>query len=282
MIRFLQLVVQNGSFILFLILQTYCIYQVIQYNQRQKDIYIYSSQKWSNSLQSKINTVNNYFSLRKKNDDLAQENANLLTQQLNHQSLLNTIVSIDTNKQNKIDSGLAKYHVLAAKVINNSVSKVNNTMTLDKGSKAGVLPGMGVVGPHGVVGIVTDTSEHFSLVMSLLHTKSKLSVKLKRSHFFGTLSWKGRNPEIVELNDIQKYADLKLNDTIVTSGFSIVFPEGLPIGTVDAFQVEAGGFSYSINVKLFENLSALDHVYLINHLYKSEKNQLENLSTKYE
>jgi rod shape-determining protein MreC len=96
------------------------------------------------------------------------------------------------------------------------------------------------------------------------------------------LVWKGFHPEQLHLEDVQKYADVKAHDTIVTSGYSLVFPEGLPIGRVEAFEIPQGAFTYSIQVSLFQNLNTIEQVYVIGHNYKNEKDQLEKQAEKYE
>ena len=276
MFRVFRLLVQNGSFLLFVCLQLYCLYLIVQYNKNQNQVYLYSKQKWALTIQDKYQSVINYLNLTQKNAEVAAENARLLEKHF---------LQYEQSRYTGLDSTsqlINLYKVIPAVVINNSVTKVNNTITINKGGENGIEPGMGVVTAKGVLGIVTDTTRHYSLVMSLLHTKSKISAKLQRTQFPGTLVWKGFHPEQLHLEDVQKYSDVKAHDTIVTSGYSLVFPEGLPIGRVEAFEIPQGAFTYSIQVSLFQNLNTIEQVYVIGHNYKNEKDQLEKQAEKYE
>ena len=275
MLNALRLIVKNGSIILFICLQIICFYWIIQYNQKQKDVYLYSSQLYANKINTKVQSVSDYFRLQKQNDSLIKENANILTKYL-------TVVSKAYYDTSAILSDSFNYKVFSARVVNNSISRRNNMITLDKGKLDGINVGMGVVTGKGLVGIVTDVSDHFSLVMSLLHTRSRISCKLLRSGFFGTLIWNGKNPDHLQLEDIQRYADVQIGDSVVTSGYSIIFPQNLLIGVVKEFHVEPGAFTYSMDITPTQSFYQLDKVYIINHPYKEEKQLLESKADNYE
>jgi rod shape-determining protein MreC len=275
MLDALRIIVKNGSIILFLVLQLLCLFWIVTYNQKQGEIYFFSLQLAADALEKKVQNVTSYISLRDQISEVREENAALLQKFLNekqHQASLPATADSSDSTTGDLE---ASYRVLAANVINNSISRKNNYLTLDKGGAQGVNPGMAVITSKSIVGIVTDTSRHFSLAMSLLHSNSRISAKLKRSGFFGSLIWKESDPRNLSLEDIQKYADVLVGDTVVTSGFSIIFPEGLPIGIVTSLGTEPGAFTYSIRVRLFESLSSVRSVYLIDNRYKDEKEELE-------
>ena len=126
-----------------------------------------------------------------------------------------------------------EYQIFKANVIKNSLNKADNYITLDRGTTEGIRPEMGVVDANGVVGIVYKTSPHYSLVIPLLNSKSSISCKIVGSDYFGYLKWEGGNSRFAYLKDLPRHAEFNLGDTVVTSGYSTVFPEGVMVGTVD-------------------------------------------------
>ncbi|MDQ3141540.1 MAG: rod shape-determining protein MreC [Bacteroidota bacterium] len=279
MLKALRIIVQNGSIILFLVLQSLCLYWVIRYNQNQQKIYLYSSQKMANAIISRFNNAKGYLNLKTLNQSLLDENARILALQLNKSHVHH---NPNDSSQEFLTIDSLNYKVIACRVINNSVDKRNNWISLNKGGKDGIKPGMGVITSKGIVGVVTDTSHQFSLVMSVLHSKSHLSAKLKRSGFFGPLEWNGRQADLAQLEHIQKYADIRLGDTVVTSGYSLLFPENHIIGTVHLYKINAGSFTFNIDVKLSQTLSNISEVYVISNPFSSQLQKLDRQALEYE
>ncbi len=273
-----KIVIQNGSLVLFIVLQSLCLFWVVKYNQDQQKIYLHSYQLMMGGIQSRYQKLVSYFYLKNQYDSLAVENAKLISNKLNFGG------SLSMQSDSIIETGPNKlvYQVIPARVINNSLNKRNNMITLDKGGKDHVAPGMGVITTRGIVGIVTDTSAHYCLVMSLLHGGTSISARLKSCGFIGSLVWNGRDPSIMSLQAVQKYADVRLRDTVVTSGYSIVFPKNLMIGLVDFYKVEEGSFTYKINVRLNQAMTNLDQVYIISNNNSGEKEELEKRILRYE
>ncbi len=280
MLKVIRAIVKNGSTVLFIILQSVCLYWVVKFNSEQQKIFLYSAQLFTSKIQSKVQDWKSYLYLRKRADSLMKENARILASHFNKHSI-RFFSAIDSAELTTLPQ-MYKYEVIPALVVNNSLERLNNMITLNAGSIKGVKPGMGVVTSKGVVGIVTDTSRHFSLALSLLNQKMRLSAKLKRSGFFGAITWNGQNPKILQLEAIQKYADVRRGDTVVTSGYSIIFPEGLMVGTVEYHKVESGAFTYTIQVVPSEDMANLEAVYIIGHPLKEEKDKLEQKSALYE
>lgn len=275
MLDALRIIVRNGALVLFIVLQIFCFYWIVKYNQRQNQIYLYSSQIYTNSIYSKYQSVLSYFKLKQKNDSIVQENKFLLKK------------SFDNSKVQVLDSLIFQkdsnmYEVIPATVINNSLAKRNNTITLNKGSNDGVSPGMGVITAQGIVGIITDVSEHFSLVLSLLHSKSRISCRIPHCGFIGTLVWDGKDPKVLQLEEIQRYAEIRIGDSIVTSGYSIIFPQNILVGNIKSFNVYPGAFTYTIQVEPSQSFFTLDQVYIVNHPFKSEKELIEKKADQYE
>ena len=170
--------------------------------------------------------------------------------------------------------GLQQYEYISARVVNNSVSRVNNYITLDKGSLQGIQPEMAVMGSNGVVGIVKDVSEHFSTVISLLHSSTKISSKIKKNDYFGSSVWDGDNPQIAKLLDIPSHAQVKVGDTIVTSSYSGIFPRDILVGVVSEIGTSGESFK-EIKLKLATDFQKLSYVYVVRNLLKSERDTLE-------
>ncbi|MBK9109386.1 MAG: rod shape-determining protein MreC [Saprospiraceae bacterium] len=276
--KFTRVIVQHGSLVLFVLLQSLSLLWVVKHNQAQRKIYLHSYQLLATSIQSKINASLNYFSLKSRYDSLAQAHAVLLEKNFNATS--NPSYVYDSLKIKEWSD--ASYKIIPARVINNSLDRRNNMITLDKGGKHGITPGMGVITSKGIVGIVTDTSKHYSLVLSVLHEGTSISARLRRCGFFGPLVWEGRDPASMSLQAIQKYADVRLGDTVVTSGYSVVFPKNLLIGTVSLYRIDQGSFTYEIDVKLSQSMTNIDQVYIIANENKIEKLELEKKMSRYE
>ena len=167
------------------------------------------------------------------------------------------------------------YWTFKAHVIKNSLTLADNYITLDKGSASGVRPDMGVVGAAGVVGIVYRTSPRYSLVIPLLNSKSSVSCKIQGSDYFGYLKWEGDDPCYAYLKDLPRHAEFSLGDTVVTSGFSSVFPQGLMVGTVDDMADSNDGLSYLLKVKLATDFGKLGSVRILARSGQAEQKALE-------
>ena len=169
-------------------------------------------------------------------------------------------------------------NIIQAHVINNTYHRRKNTLTIDKGSKDGVVPDMGVSSPVGIVGIITHVSEHFSLAQSILNTNSRVVVKSKNSDHFGTLIWDGQRIDNLLLTEIPKIAPLSIGDSLVTDGKSTIFPRGWPVGTVTDIKPAKAQDYLEVGVRPYTDMSSLYHVYLIQRPEAQEIRELEILS----
>jgi rod shape-determining protein MreC len=244
---------------------------LIQNNNYQNSKFFNSSNFLVGNLYSTVNNFNEYFHLKEENQILAEQNARL--QSSNVSSFMKVFGRL---VQIKDTTYLQSYVYSSAKVINNSTNKRQNYITLDKGGINGIKPEMGVISSKGVVGIVKNVSGNFSSVMSVLHEKNKLSAKIKKSGYFGSLVWGNNSYRIADLKDIPNHVKLAIGDTIVTSGFSSIFPENILIGTVKEFDLPEGNNFYNIKVEFAEDYKRISHVYIIRSLLKEEKELLES------
>jgi rod shape-determining protein MreC len=257
-------------FIFFLLLETLCVYLIVRNNNFQRASLTNSTNKVVAEVNTLISSVTEYINLRATNDALSRENAALKT-------LLPDVFYIDSALTRiSRDSTLhQQYSFLTAKVISNSVNRRNNYLTLNKGSLQGVRPEMGVICSDGIVGIVKDTSEHYCSVISFLHKDSRISARIRKSGYIGSLVWDGIDETHGSLKDIAKHVKVEKGDTIVTSSFSALFPEGIMIGTVDEVNADSGDNFQDISVKLSTPFGNLTYVFIVSNLMKEEQRALE-------
>ncbi len=262
----LRFIIQYQFFLLFLLLETISISLIIRHNQYPHVEYINFLQQWQASVNKKLNQISQYIRLREINEQLTIEN-----EKLKNQLVYYTSQTKFQNQQNI----LVPYEYIIARVIDNSVNKPYNYIMLDRGKADGVEPQMAVIAPDGLVGMIEAVSDHYAIVIPLLNKKFKVSAKFKKSHYFGSFEWSGTHYLKGYLNDIPLHVSFNKGDTIVTSGFSKIFPEGILIGTVDDFSASTGTF-YQITVKLSTDFKRLHYVYIIKDFTRKEKQELEN------
>jgi rod shape-determining protein MreC len=248
---------------------------IFNYNDFQKAKYLNSSSRITGSIYNSFSSVIKYFELARINNELASENA-----------ALRTVLEAQPDFVNVEDSLFAshvgpdsKYRFVSARVINNSVNKAFNYITLNKGRDDGIQPDQGIISSDGVVGVVINVSKSYSLGLSVLNQRWGISAKLKNSGFFGSLLWNGDDFRYANLMEIPFHVVLSAGDTIVTSGYSSIFPEGVMVGTIESFEQPSGENYYNIKVKLSTNFKALSHVEVIQNLDKAEINELEEAAT---
>lgn len=268
MYNVIQLLIRFGPHILFVAVEVLCFYLIINYNTTQKEIYLNSSQILAGKVYNTRAYLNNFFHLRAQNDSLKLENTNLI------ENLI--VINYSLDRINEMDTIHFKYSLIPANVINKTFDKRNNYITFDQGSKTGVKPGMGVISPNkGIVGIVRNVSTHFSHVSSLLHSQTKISCSVKNRNSFGTLVWKDMDPSKMSLLGVPKHEKISEGDTVITSGYSTIFPKGILVGVIEKFEVISGENSFDITVRLFNNLRHLDYAYIIQNRFAEEQTTLE-------
>ena len=263
---------KNSNRLLFLLLLGISLFLTIQSHSYHRSRIISSANFLSGGVYERINNVSEYLNLRTQNDALAQENAKLRSLLFNAK---------DTTSIQKLDSlkGVKPTDIIISKVIHNSFNSQENYLTLNSGSLSGVKQDMCVINSLGIVGIVDNTSNNYSTVISILNNKSKINAKLKKSNHFGSLIWNGKNTGFVQLIDIPRLAAIRKGDTIVTGGQSVIFPENINIGTVDKIYIDNKTNYYTLNVKLFNDMTNLGHVYI---LKSKNREEIINLEKKVE
>jgi rod shape-determining protein MreC len=256
------------NFILFLLLQGFSIYLIVHYSNYHKAVFSKTANQLTGKINEKYNGITYYFQLKKTNDSLVAANEKLYNKLKDNFEFPDTTSNfiIDSIKVDSMEQ-FRKYHYFPAKVVYNSVAAQNNFIVLGRGASQGIKEGMGVIDPNtGVVGIVTEVSADYAVVMSLLHKDSHLSGKLFKGGESGILNWDGKTPNMISLNGIPKSAKVAKGDTIISSGLSTSsIPKGMMIGIVQEVKSDKSTNNYLIKFKTAANFYNLEFVFVIDN-----------------
>lgn len=262
-------IIRNSYRLLFLLLLGLSLALTIQSHSFHKSRVISSANFLTGNVYDKINDVNEYLNLRTQNEQLALENARLKSLVFNIEDTLK-IPNLDSLK------GVNPADIIVTKVIHNSYNVHENYITINSGTKQGIKSDMGVINSQGIIGIIDRTSPRYATVISILNIKSRINAKIKKSNHFGSLIWNGKSTGFVQLIDVPRLASVRKGDTIVTGGQSVIFPENINIGTIDKIFVDPKTNYYTLNVRLFNDMTNLGHVYVIKSKNREELINLEN------
>ena len=276
----LNFLLKYNYWLLFILLEVICFVLLFRFNNYQQSVFFTSANVVAGKVYEVSGGISSYFHLKSVNEDLLDRNMALEQQITNLENRLKDyrIDSITMNSIRYLEQ--ADYKIFKAHVIRNSLNQADNYITLDKGSSAGIRPEMGVIDGNGVVGIVYKTSPSYSLVISVLNSKSSISCKIIGSEYFGYLKWESGDSRYAYLKDLPRHAEFNLGDTVVTSGYSTVFPAGVMVGTVDDMSDSNDGLSYLLKIKLATDFGKLGNVRVISRNGQGEQRELENMSTK--
>jgi rod shape-determining protein MreC len=269
--RLFLFIYQYRAFFTFLALEFFCAWLVVEYNQYQGAKFFNSSGSAVARLGGLSYGVKEYFSLREKNNQLAEENVALRDKLEKRNQSLYTLEMHEITDPAIIN----KFDFESAKVVNNTVSRITNFITINKGSDANIAPGMAVISSLGVVGKVKTVSRHFGVVTSLLNKDVMVSSIIKRTGHFGTVQWGGEDPEYVSLKFIPRHVKPVVGDSVVTSGYNAVFPENIPIGIIAEVELGEEELFYELKVKLSQDFRKLSYVAVIRSNLKTEQDSLE-------
>jgi len=266
----LLLIAKYSSTILFIILEVICFYIIVSFNKSQSEIWAHSANLFSGNIDERVQNTTNFFNLEAVNDSLLTENARLLETIINYR-----VISKENEFQEyeALDSTQLEYKFTPARITGKTFNKRNNHITLNKGTIDSIEIGMGVISKDGLLGLVKSVSKNYSLVMTVLHSQCRISAAIKNNDFHGTLLWDEMDPTMMNLINIPKHASVSVGDTIITSGYSTVFPYGIEIGTI--YGSVDNEDSYSVKVKLFNDLPSETHAYIVSSKDQKEKIELE-------
>lgn len=276
----LDFLIKYNYWFFFILLEVVCFGLLFRFNYYQRGVFFSSANVVTGTVYEISDGVTSYFNLKSVNDELIERNVGLEMEVARLESALRDLQMDSLYVQQLKSPALTGYEIFKAHVINNSLNKTDNYITLDKGRSDGIKPEMGVIDGRGVVGIVYMTSEHYSIVISLLNSKSNLSCKIKGTDYFGYLNWEHGDTERAYLKDLPRHAQFAQGDTVVTSGYSTVFPEGVIVGVIDEMSDSNDGLSYLLKVKLATDFGKLSNVRVIANDGQLEQKELERRSEK--
>jgi len=271
--QIVNFIIRNKTFLLFFLLFGISLFFTIQSHSYHKSKFVNSANFLSGGIYKSSNNISQYFNLKSQNEILAQEN-----------SRLNALIYSNSDSTSTFVSDSSKYGVpykfSAAKIIKNSYALTNNVLLINKGSRDSLKQDLGVINSKGIIGIVDRVSNKFATVISVLNSNINISAELKKTSHFGSLTWGGKSHEFTQLIDIPKIAPVAIGDTIVTSGRSAIFPKGIQIGVVEYFKLDAAENYYIINLKLFNDMTNIEHVYIIENQDLTEIDNLLNTTNE--
>ena len=272
----LNYLLRNSAWFLAILLIAFSITLVFKHNSYQRSVYLSSANKVSSELYGVSNNVTSFFSLKHENNELLNRTAELETKvQLLKKQIVTLIGDTNTINAFTLDSIVpAQFEFIPADVVNISISKLNNYITVDKGSLDGVRPDMGVISTAGVVGVVRNVSKHSAVIIPIINPKFRLGAKLRNSENFGSIAWDGRNADEAQLREVPKHELFAIGDTVVT-GFSRIFPEGIIVGFTKEIGISPDDNFNTFNINLATNFHTLQHVLIIDDKYHQERTALE-------
>jgi rod shape-determining protein MreC len=260
---------KHNFFFLFLLLEVFSFFLIANRSFYHRALLSNATDGITGNVYSAWSGVTNYFSLKQENERLISENARLRS------ILTKSQISKDTATHYVADTAFnQQYTYTVARVISNSAARRDNYIMLNKGSLQGIKPDMAVISPDGLVGTVVSVSKNFSWVMSMLNKHSKVSARLTRINQMGTAMWEGGSPSIGTLHDIPAHVKVLPGDSISSSGFSHIFPEGILLGTVEEISIDEGSHFYTIYFRFSADLNSLRNVYVVNNLFREEQTEL--------
>jgi len=261
-------ILKNSNRLLFLLLLGISLVLTIQSHSYHRSKAVTSANFITGGVYERIHNVQEYLNLKTQNEQLAKENAYLKKMLFNAKDSSGIVVR-DSLK------GYGNINIVQAKVIKNSYNVKENYLTLDAGTKAGIKPDMGVVNSLGIIGIVEHTSKNYATAISILNVKSEINARIKKSNHFGTLRWDGKNTGYVQLIDVPRLANVRKGDTIVTGNESVTFPPNINIGVIDKIYTDKETNYFTLNIRLFNDMTNLGHVYVLENYERKEIEELE-------
>ncbi|MDR1201168.1 MAG: rod shape-determining protein MreC [Tannerellaceae bacterium] len=270
--KLLDFLIRKRHWFLFIFLEFVSVVLIYRNNAYQQSIMFSTANVITANIVSVTGSVTSYLNLRDKNKDLLERNGRLEMELLRMKDMLEAMKA-DTAVFRAFVNDSTRffpYDFTTAKVINNSVTYLSNYITLNKGREDGILPDMGVISESGVVGVVSTVSDYYSVVLPLLNTKFKLSCKVLGSNHIGSLSWNGRSARYANLDELPRHVQFQLGDTIVTSGYSAVFPEGILVGFVSSFERQRDDNFNSLKIELATDFQRLSNVMVVRN-FRQEK-----------
>jgi len=268
--QIISFLIKNKTGLVFIILMTIALGLTFKAHTYHNSKVVSSANFVTGNVLETSEGISQYFGLKTQNEILAEENEVL------RKKLLNLSPSEDTLEPKLDFITDTLYRIQKSTVVSNYYDKIDNFLLIKGGVKDSIKEDLGVISSKGIVGIIENVSQEFSRVISILNTNTSINAQLKKTNHFGTLTWDGKNPNILSLVDVPRSAPVKVGDTITTGGRSLIFPENVPIGIISKYELDENVGYYNISVKLFNDMTNLKHVYVIENTRREEAYKLLN------
>ncbi|MFO7744897.1 MAG: rod shape-determining protein MreC [Psychroflexus sp.] len=262
--------IKNKTGLVFIILMTIALGLTFKAHTYHNSKVVSSANFITGNILGTSESIYQYFDLETQNKILLEEN------ELLRRKILNLSFTEDTLESNLDFITDTLYRIQKTTVVSNYYDKIDNFLLIEGGVKDSIKEDLGVISSKGIVGIVQDVSQGYSRVISILNTNTSINAQLKKTSHFGTLTWDGKDPNILSLVDVPRSAPVRVGDTITTGGRSLIFPENVPIGIISEYELDENVGYYNISVKLFNDMTNLKHVYVIENTSKKEAYELLN------
>ncbi len=268
----IKLILKYHFTIIFILLEIVSFSLIIRHNEYQRAIFSENASTLFGNISSTVTSIKDYFRLKAINESLAKENILLKNRLEAYEFLQDTIIH-----RTVVEGSIPVYEYIGAKQVNATYNRMKNYITLNRGRKNGLQKEMAVCTPEGIVGLIQDLSDHFAVVIPLINVDARISAKIKKNNYYGSLQWDGNDYSYSYLNDIPYHVEVNAGDTIVTSGLSKIFPEGIVVGYVESVDKVTANF-LKIKVKLAVDFKRINHVYVILNNKKNEQTSLEAIN----
>lgn len=273
----LNFIIKHNHWFLFILFEGISFMLIVRFNNYQGATFFTSANSVAGSIFHVTTDMMNYFTLGARNEELLAHNNELVNEVSRLRSQITELYNESAMRGDTIVKNYSsRFHFNTANIVNNSVNTQNNFIVIDKGRSDGVEPEMGVFSSKGVVGVIYLTSNKYSLVLPLLNSKSSISCRIQRNSEFSTLQWDGKDARYSYLVDLPKYTHFEQGDTVVTSGFSSIFPAGIPVGSIENLEESLDGMFYRAKVRLFVDFGKLSSVFVVGNKVHGEQQILES------
>ncbi len=271
----LEFLYKYFHWLLFVVLEVLSLVLLFQYNSYQNSVWFSSANRLMGTIYGWSSAVEAFFSLTKVNEDLMQRNFYQERQLTQLRRLYSEATEKESDQVRQALAKLESYQLIPAKVVTNELHLQNNLLTIDKGAKDGVEGGMGVACGQGVVGVVQQCSDHYSIVIPVLNVKSsRISCAIRNRGYFGVLRWDGKDAGIAYVEDIPRHARFKKGEWVETNGYSSIFPAGVLVGQIRQVYNSRDGLSYRLKIRLSTDFGCLRNVVVISDKTLGERMRL--------
>ena len=271
--RLLAYLQKKSFLLLFIALQIFALSQIVKSQSFQRSNFLKTTGKWVGWYWQQRADIVEYLYLKEQNRLLQQEN--VVLRNAERSGLIQECPPTGKEKDTLLQQ---VYTYIEARAIHHSIHLRSNYIIINKGKVHGIEKGMGVISPQGVVGIIKESGDRYSLAISVLHKNFTIAARPKKNNHFGTLTWNGNNYRSAQLNNLPKQTPLRNGDTIVTDVKSLIFPENIPVGIIKSYKINPENDFFDANLELSVDFSKLNEVYIVNQLHKKQIEDLINKS----